>query len=59
MHRYHGLHALATLFLLLAPPHPAIAQNQTYADWLAADRAAQGEYNETVTRQYQEFVEQE
>ncbi|NQU38642.1 MAG: DUF3393 domain-containing protein [Lentisphaerae bacterium] len=59
MHTLRVTYALPILFIVCALPAPACAQDQTYDEWLAADRAAQIEYDDTVTRQYQEFVQQE
>ncbi|MBL7076610.1 MAG: DUF3393 domain-containing protein [Kiritimatiellae bacterium] len=50
---------IGRLILLLTLPTTASAQTQSFEEWLAEDRAAFIEYSETVTRQYQEFVEQE
>lgn len=38
---------------------PLLAQEQDFDAWLAEDQAAFGAYNEAVTRQYAEFVEQD
>ena len=49
-----------TLFLIAALMlTPLFAQDPAFEAWLAEDQAAMVAYNEAVTRQYSEFVEQD
>ena len=59
MHKHRTVTIPSALLLILALSHAASAQNETYEAWLAADQAAQTEYNDAVTLQYQTFVQQE
>ncbi len=50
-----GLGGLAAVSVVSVAP----GQGQSFEEWLAEDRAAFRDYSETVSRQYEEFVEQE
>ncbi len=59
MRRYIAAMRETGCLVLLLAASTVWAQTQSFEEWLAEDRAAFKEYNETVSRQYQEFVEQE